>query len=427
MKIKKLSIKSYRHLEKIQFDFTYPIGHKKAGFPLEKICLIGQSATGKTGILELIKDVFQKLQDVEVLNGTHLFHNTKLDFKGSIDFLYKNEELSVQESEINKNGSLYKDLTGGGSGTIGNLIDDGLRLVYFSSDVISKEAIDLFNQNPVNIINTTNEKSSWNNININLPNYIYEFKQEINREIWFSLLSKVLDYRKKFTQMAAELINKGAIGDMSKLNKHYEKWSKANENPLLKFSEYFDPILARLNLEIDLVNTEYPIPIKSKSNDEVIAISSLSTGTKGLLLSMFPLFELDTDDSIILIDEPERSLFPDMQMDLIKNYQNIAPTAQFIIATHSPFIASSFEPEERFILNFDEDGKVVVKRGKSPIGDDPNDILTNDFGVDYNNEFGKKAYRDYLKLKQKVSTETQKKKKNELIVELVELGDKYNF
>ena len=57
---------------------------------------------------------------------------------------------------------------------------------------------------------------------------------------------------------------------------------------------------------------------------------------------MFPLFELDTTGSIILLDEPERSLFPDMQIDLITHYQNLAPEAQFIIATHSPFIAAAF-------------------------------------------------------------------------------------
>ena len=74
---------------------------------------------------------------------------------------------------------------------------------------------------------------------------------------------------------------------------------------------------------------------------------------------MFPLFELDTTDAIILLDEPERSLFPDMQIDLITHYQNIAPNAQFVIATHSPFIAASFEPEERFILYFDQKGKVA--------------------------------------------------------------------
>ncbi|MEJ7681817.1 MAG: AAA family ATPase [Segetibacter sp.] len=153
----------------------------------------------------------------------------------------------------------------------------------------------------------------------------------------------------------------------------------------------------------------------------------MSTGTKGLLLSMFPLYELDTTDSMILLDEPERSLFPDIQIDLISHYQKLAPNAQFIVATHSPFIAAAFEPEERFILYFDENGKVAVRKGESPIGDDPNDILRNDFNVDYYNDFGKMAYQNFLDLRSKVSQENEPRKKKELLIKLTELGDKYNF
>ena len=51
MKIKSLQINKHYHLEDLSFDFTYPIGHAKEGQPLEKICFIGQSATGKTNLL----------------------------------------------------------------------------------------------------------------------------------------------------------------------------------------------------------------------------------------------------------------------------------------------------------------------------------------------------------------------------------------
>ena len=128
-----------------------------------------------------------------------------------------------------------------------------------------------------------------------------------------------------------------------------------------------------------------------------------------------------------MLDEPERSLFPDMQIDLISHYQNLAPEAQFVVATHSPFIAAAFEPEERFILYFNEKGKVQLRRGESPIGDDPNDMLSNDFNVDYYNQFGKAAHKKYLDLKREVAKETEPERIKELIVELAELGDKYNF
>ena len=75
----------------------------------------------------------------------------------------------------------------------------------------------------------------------------------------------------------------------------------------------------------------------------------------------------------------------------------------------------------------DNEGKVAVRQGSSPIGDDPNDMLKNDFGVDYYNQFGKDAYKKYLKLKEDLAKEKNKDKKKELLLETVKLGDTYNF
>lgn len=203
--------------------------------------------------------------------------------------------------------------------------------------------------------------------------------------------------------------------------------AKENPNKLESFAEKFNPILEKLNLEVDLINTEYSIPIKNKRTDDIIPIQNSSTGTKGLLLSFLPLFKLDTKGSIILIDEPERSLYPDMQMDLMEYYKNLAQEAQFVVATHSPFIAASFEPDERFILYFDKEGKVAVRRGSSPIGDDPNDMLENDFGINYINKYGQKKYNEYIELKQQIYFEKDEEKKKLISEKLEKLGEEYNF
>jgi recombinational DNA repair ATPase RecF len=69
MKISKLHIDSFRHLENLDFDFTYPEDfhdESKRGKPLDKICFIGQSATGKTGLLELIKEQHYAINSIIV-------------------------------------------------------------------------------------------------------------------------------------------------------------------------------------------------------------------------------------------------------------------------------------------------------------------------------------------------------------------------
>ena len=241
------------------------------------------------------------------------------------------------------------------------------------------------------------------------------------------MLESFLDYRQKYDSKVRELLLKGYVSDLEKFNKEFKDWQNENPSPIEGFSEKFNSLLQKLNLEIDKVNVDYPIPFKNKNSDEVIPVNGLSTGTKALLLYMLPLYQIDTEKSIVLIDEPERSLYPDMQMELMDFYREVSPSAQFIIATHSPFIAASFEPEERFILYFDDNGNVKVKRGISPIGDDPNDILKNDFNIDYINDFGKAAFEKYLALKNKINSEKDLGKKEDLISKYEELGDKYNF
>ncbi len=103
MKVKKINIHSYKHLENLSFDFTYPVGHKNVGKPLDKICIIGQSATGKTSILEIIKDNLLQLNSIDVVNGTHILHHYRSGFKGDIEYLNKNEFLLSTENTIIQN------------------------------------------------------------------------------------------------------------------------------------------------------------------------------------------------------------------------------------------------------------------------------------------------------------------------------------
>lgn len=425
MKLKKLKINSHHHLKDLEFDFTYPNGHPKAGQPLDKICFIGQSATGKTKILKQILDNVLYLINAELVNGVALWHaiNYKKNLDGELELTFNDKNVILNNKGIIVNEKEYyfdNNISGGG---ITNLLYNNHKknkILYFDCNYVSKENIRYFNTKPLDILF---EPKVLNYDD--LDEFI--FNEDISDLYIIKLLKSFLDYRQKFDSKARELLLNGFIQDMNKLNNEFQKWQKDNPNPIDDFSEKFNLLLNKLNLEIDKVNVDYPIPFKNKNSEEIIPIDGLSTGTKALLLYMLPMYQIDTEKSIILIDEPERSLYPDMQMELMDFYRGVAPNAQFIIATHSPFIAASFEPEERFILYFDDNGNVKVKRGISPIGDDPNDILKNDFNIDYINDFGKAAFEKYLALKNKINSEKDLGKKEDLISKYEELGDKYNF
>jgi predicted ATP-dependent endonuclease of OLD family len=422
MKITKLHIEQYKHLENLEFDFTYQTGKRK-GEPLDKICFIGQSATGKTNLLNLLFNRIDQALNQQLVNGTlrkREIIDEELNFEFIMDIKSKLYNFNRGVIIYDNKSYQYENL----GGVVTDLVPDILKsnLLFFKSNIISNENIKIFEENPIDLINK----------NPDTPNHIkYQkvniFDNNVPQGIWLFLLKSSLEYRKKFTQKMSELIHKGLLANKKKLSTEFTKWQKENPNTLEEFALKFNPLIEKLNLEVDVINTEYSIPISNKRNDEIIPIQNTSTGTKGLLLTFLPLFKLDTKDAIILMDEPERSLYPDMQMDLMEHYQNLAPDAQFIVATHSPFIAASFEPEERFILYFDHEGKVAVRRGSSPIGDDPNDMLKNDFGVNYYNKHGEEAYKKYLGLKQAVKKEKNPEKKKELLLETVKLGDDYNF
>lgn len=439
MKLSKLHIEQYRHLENLDFDFTYPLDYKdkaKAGKPLDKICFIGQSATGKTGLLELIYEQVCNLHKAykyeELTENNSPKEDNSDDFLfGIIDFSFVGINFTLKIGETKTIPTVYyeilkKELLDRDDKYRSQLILNSKKPVfYFKANLISDKNLEIFTKNPIDILEKyrdeiLNPKSEFIN-----PNILFD--DNVAPEIWLYLLNDILHYRKNFTQIMTELVHKGYIKDIQKFRSEYEKWQKDNPNVLEKVALKLNPIFEKLNLEIDIANTEYSVPAKKKTTDEIIPIQNTSTGTKGLLLSFLPLFKLDTKDSIILIDEPERSLYPDMQMDLMDHYQNLAPEAQFIVATHSPFIAASFEPEERFILYFDEEGKVAIRSGKSPIGDDPNDMLKNDFAVNYYNKYGEAAYKQYLNLKEQITKENDPNKKKKLLLETVKLGDTYNF
>jgi len=54
----------------------------------------------------------------------------------------------------------------------------------------------------------------------------------------------------------------------------------------------------------------------------------------------------------VVMDEPENHLHPSMQRSLLNNLISAFPQAQFIVATHSPFIVSSVQDSSVYVLRY---------------------------------------------------------------------------
>lgn len=83
MKITRLEIKEYQQFKDFTLTLTYPQGHPKAGQPLEKVCFIGQSGTGKTTILNVISDLINNEEGVNTFFDSQTNEKTllKIDFQ----------------------------------------------------------------------------------------------------------------------------------------------------------------------------------------------------------------------------------------------------------------------------------------------------------------------------------------------------------
>ena len=225
-----------------------------------------------------------------------------------------------------------------------------------------------------------------------------------------------------------------------------EEFDKVNPKILNKLSEIWNKILNRAGLEFDVANASNPVQLTdnlkayiiSKSTKQTIPYNALSTGIRNYIFRIGHIYSLyfnrEVKRGFLLLDEPENSLYPDFLFDWMETFLEIIKdkngenNTQVFISTHNPIIAAQFEPYERIILEWDENAHVISRKGKSPVGDDPNDILTNDFEL--KNLMGKEGlamWDHYVDLKKKLRHAISKEDKEKIISEMNRIGSDYNF
>lgn len=94
------------------------------------------------------------------------------------------------------------------------------------------------------------------------------------------------------------------------------------------------------NKEIFFRDTSIDIETNEKTN---IGLNALSSGEKHLLRILIE--TLFVDENSILIDEPEISMHIDWQRQLINTMRQLNPSAQLILATHSPEIMADIDDD----------------------------------------------------------------------------------
>ena len=355
MKVKELYIKKYHQFEDFRLDLTYPAGHEKAGQPLDKVCFIGQSGTGKTSLLEMIQGFIKYAyllgvapeDNPGVKEKDRLSENSHATFSFNNYFYGEGVHVYIMYNKANlnfKDGSNKQDL----ENSFAKL--SPISIIYpvdFTKNIAPLDA----------------HYDGTNRIFLNFGGDSYT-------EIWYKINQKITEYREHQIQKSlaiSEITNK--IGFKSEeileaANK-YKEWEQNNPNPLQDLADkVLDKILNKFNLRVrtrldfEKIEDVKTIKIENLEGQEV-PYDFQSTGTRQIFLSMLPLYTLKPNRTAIFFDEPERSLYPDIQKEIVDIYTSLTTDCQFFYATHSPIIASSFEPWEIVELKFNsKTGKV---------------------------------------------------------------------
>jgi predicted ATPase len=373
MKIKGIHINDFRQFKDIHLDLTYPKGHEKEGKPLDKVCFIGQSGTGKT---TLLKEIIALLDSKRIILDK-LPEQSKIQHKIEVT---GNDQIEIIGKFKSKKDYDYDNFTIWGENFNDKLYEEYFKTlktiyIYFPSEI--QEFQDNIIGSPVDSISHSifqDSEESKKNISDELSKLKekrhYNFSVDDTHEIWKSILINARDYmvnELSYSQKISKALVKNA-DKTDEIIESFKTWQKDNPNPFKELAKVLDPIIKPFNLKVkedpDFEKAEDLDFIKLETLDHsLVPYYIWSTGTKQIVLTAIPIHNLDTNKTIILIDEPERSLYPDIQQEIVNYYSSLAPSAQFFYATHSPIIASSFEPWEIVELKFNYDkGKVFQEK-----------------------------------------------------------------
>lgn len=243
MKITKVELKDFHQFKDTTIDLTYPKGHPKEGEPLDKVCIIGQSGTGKTTLLKIMgghvftKDSLLKeydLKDFKKVYVTKKFDDVEVKIK-----LAKNEESN--EVRYKYIWSSIKQKGGDISFEKGMMLQTifykktKTRFIFFPADLHYE------------FESTGSVLSSKK---------VIDFTMDKVGDVWNLVFEEIQKFQEEEIKLKQE-IAKVAVESSSDLTAireaihKLETWQEKAENPINKLAEEcLDPVLNHINLRV---------------------------------------------------------------------------------------------------------------------------------------------------------------------------------
>lgn len=136
-----------------------------------------------------------------------------------------------------------------------------------------------------------------------------------------------------------------------------------NPSLLKAYTGFIDVLRIVIPPSVGFMNLSIRTPeivIVTESGEFVLDAASGGILTLIDLAFRIYMYSLDRNEFVVTIDEPENHLHPSMQRSLMPSLVKAFPNAQFIIATHSPFMVSAVKDSHVYALKFtDRQGKAL--------------------------------------------------------------------
>ena len=326
MKIEKVHIKNIKGIKDLELSF------KKDNEILDIIVLAGVNGSGKTTILESIKD---------------FFNNKNIDFN-SIEKSNVNLDIFFEDFEKKQIEEVEKSSIDNYEHKLQDFFSALQSYEYYrknSNDYYRNQIAKRFDIPPKIIYVPANNSFGLVETASTTLSREYQFINYVDSVLMRDIPSYIATRRNYLATIEEDLTMK-----------------EVTNKVINEINGIFDILELDVKLK-GFSKDEKIMPIFENSAGEEFNINDLSSGEKQLFLRTLSVKMLEPKNSIILIDEPELSLHPKWQQRIIEVYKKIGENNQIIIATHSPHILGSVTSGNIFILYRDENGKIEAKTG----------------------------------------------------------------
>lgn len=376
MLIKNVKISNYKNLN-VDWDLS------KAG---NIVAVLGKNASGKTNLFEAILGLSNIADDSE---------KVKANFKGEIEFNIDNQTFWINENGVFQKKSInLKQRKGLDKTSTEAEVPDIVR-ISLADDFCPRRFLSPRKYNKY--ISKNHKFSFYNEFKYgddfnNFVLFVFSISKDfairkiINEAFgidhilpfkFFVATEKEIQRLQEPTKTYIEIIKAFTKSASYEDIKNYD----FNEETLMALAEefgnendFFDAMhyLSQADaVKIGDLDTLYVYKKGVK-----ISIDTLSDGEKQLLYLTAIIRYYMGRKVVLLFDEPDTHIYPNLQMNLIKYIKELDDKINILIATHSPYIVASLEKENVFYM---DDGEIYTVGNTK--GKDINSIMSNIFNT----------------------------------------------